>query len=159
MNQINEVKIKDSVKINLGKGFKMVILPRTEIHDSPSSSGYTEREIRPTFQVLEFRNRIVMTDYLDVIDLIEVLRGFCSNRMITEKIYHVPQNSPDLPDLQNFALTCQTRAKKGNIYLFIFRGARKTNVMLDKVECSQLAAKMSKVLNSCTYPEPLQKDA
>jgi len=153
MSKINKIEIKDDEKIDFGKGFEIMISRRVENYDSPSSSGYSEREIRPLFRSLIFRDQMIPGSVLLVLDLIEILRGFASNRMISEKIYHVPYYHPSYPP--DFALTCQTRAQKGHVYLFIFRGERKINVLLDKIECSQLAAKMSKVINVCAYPHPL----
>jgi len=130
MNQNNEVKILDTERITLGKGFEIVLSRRAETYNSPSSTGYTEREIRPIFQSMLFRNNIVTTDYLDVLALIEILRGFCSNRMISAKEYYLPAGADN-------QLTCVTKAKKGGVYLFVYQGEKTRNVLLDKIECSQ----------------------
>lgn len=149
MSQSNKIKIGHSERIDLGKGFTVVITPRTEVYAPPSSSGFTEREIRPTFLLLRFRDSFVTDALLDVIDLIEVLRGFCSNRMISGKEYQIPgQQAGD-------QLICTTKSKKGNVYLFIYKNEKIKNVLLDKLQCAQLAAKMSKVINSCAYPQPI----
>ncbi|MDO9566880.1 MAG: hypothetical protein Q7J15_09090 [Candidatus Desulfaltia sp.] len=153
MEKINKIQQLNNETIYIGRGFEVVIARRLETYDSPASSGYTEREIRPLFRLLLFRRKVVTDNILDVLDLIEILRGFAGNRMITGKIYHVPHTSPDQPDQPN-ALVCETRPERGLVYLFIFRGARKTNVLLDKVECSQLAAKTSKIISACAYPDP-----
>jgi len=152
MSKINKIKVLDNEKIDLGSGFEIMISRRVEIYDSPSSSGFTEREIQPLFRGLIFRRHMIPGSMLLVLDLIEILRGFCSNRMISEKIYYVPHSSSSYP--LDFVLTCQTRPHKGHVYLFIFRGERKTNVLLDKIECAQLATKMTKVINACVYPAP-----
>lgn len=113
MNQNNKIKTLDTERIYLGKGFEIAITHRAEIYNSPSSTGYTEREIRPIFQSMAFRNDVVSTDYLDVIALIEILRGFCSNRMISGKEYYLPTGADSQPQLM-----CVTKPKKGDIYLF-----------------------------------------
>jgi len=150
MNQNNEVKILDTERINLGKGFEIAITHRTEKYNPGSSSGYTEREIRPVFDFLTFRNDIVTNNYLDVIDLIEILRGFCGNRMISGKEYYLPASADSQPQLM-----CVTKPKKGDIYLFIcIKDEKAKNVWMDKIECSQIAGKIAKILNSCAYPAP-----
>ena len=147
MNQNNEVKILDTERINLGKGFEIAITHRTEKYNPGSSSGYTEREIRPIFQSMAFRNDVVTTDCLDVIALIEILRGFCSNRMISGKEYYLPAGADN-------QLTCVTKPKKRGVYLFVYQGEKTRNVLLDKIECSQIASQMSKIINACAYPVP-----
>ena len=146
MSQTNMITNEGTKCYCLGKEFELWVQKRIEKYDSPSSSGFTERGIRPVFQFMTFHGHSVTEDYLAVIDFVEILRGFSGNRMLTKKEYPVP-------DIENAKLLCTTRPTEGSVFFYIrSTWSKKDHVLLDKIECSQLAAKTNKIINSCAFP-------
>jgi len=88
----------------------------------------------------------VITDLFNFIDLIEILKAFSSNKLNTNKKY-----------IFNNKFTAKTAQKDGNITLEIYFRNYSYSLYLDKFECSNLAAKFSKILSRCeTWQEQVQ---
>lgn len=80
----------------------------------------------------------VISDLFEFIDLIEVLKGFNSNKLDTSKTYRIGDS-----------FTAKTAQKNGNMCLSIYFTYYTYKLHLDKFECSSLAAKFSKILQRC----------
>ena len=80
----------------------------------------------------------VIDDIFEVIDLIELLKAFSSNKLDTTKTYKIGNS-----------FTAKTASKNGNMSLSILFAGYSYKLYLDKFECSSLAAKFGKILQRC----------
>jgi hypothetical protein len=88
------------------------------------------------FYKLEYKGKAVIDDLFELIDLIEILKGFSGNKLTTNKTYFIGDVTAEV-----------VQKDKVNYLLICFKDESK--LYLDKFECSSLAAKLSKATARC----------
>ena len=87
----------------------------------------------------------VIDDIFEVIDLIELLKAFSSNKLDTTKTYKIGNS-----------FTAKIASKNGNMSLSILFAGYSYKLYLDKFECNSLSAKFSKILQRCEAWQELE---
>ena len=87
----------------------------------------------------------VIDNLFDFIDLIELLKGYISNKLETKKEYSI-----------NDHFTAEVVSHDGKTRLKIHFKNYSYSLFLDKFECSSLAAKFGKILQRCEAWEDCQ---
>ena len=101
------------------------------------------------FHSLEFREsryheyQKVMIDTFDLIEFMELLRGFSSKKLDTERTY--PIHSSD----GNEILTMKIKQKQGKKFLSIYFSNIQKTLFLDSITCVILASQFGKILQRC----------
>ena len=101
---------------------------------------YKKKEIE-TFLELNFEGNLLIEDYPNLIRFTEILKFWASNRLDTSYIYNF------------FRFSLKSVRHKGQMYLALSYELDKNNalVYLDKLDCSILAAQISKYCKNCIF--------